>query len=121
MWEGNSETQASTTKKTIQSRLFGEKKGGFSLSETSSEAEQKLTQARWCIYCRHVVSKQTFADEYFREMLCAQNKNATAINKDELIHWVEAEFDLFCGFLCEALSCAGVELLGNRNRHAQGQ
>ena len=76
------------------------------MSGTSSEAEQKLTQARWYIYCWHVVSKLTSTDQHFRQMLYAQNKDAKIINIKELIYWVEAEFDLFCEFLREAFSCA---------------
>jgi hypothetical protein len=65
--------------KAIQSSLLGKRnQGGFSsVSGTSSEAEQELTQARWYmashIYCWHVVSKLTSTDQYFRQMLYAQN------------------------------------------------
>ena len=88
--------KAKQAQRAVQKSLVDGGKGGFSFSTCASEEEQKYKQAQWYIYGRHLVSKDTFNDEYFRDMLFAQNKAAKIVAETDLIHFVNAEYDLFC-------------------------
>ena len=70
--------------KAIQSNLTGGAKGSFTFAVSASIEEQKYAQARWYIYGKHVVSKDTFTDEAFVAMVKAQNCNAKIITENEL-------------------------------------
>ena len=55
-------------------------------SQCEIEEFQLKKQALWYIYGTHVVSKATFTDEYFRDMIHSQNSRREITSSNPTFH-----------------------------------
>ena len=79
----------------------------------SSETEDLTSAARYYVYGRQRISKQSFEDPYFREALCGSRKERRFLTKRMLEEYVSAEFSIFILFLKFILNKKAMQSMGN--------
>ena len=82
----------------------------FSLSPNT---EDLTFAARFYVYGRQRISKQTFTDEYFKDALRGSNKNRPLLTPKMLEKYVQAEFSIFVIFLKHFVNKKLIQTMGN--------
>ena len=89
------------------------------LSGPGSKAEQLAAQARWLMFGKLAATATAFENEYFRQMIRAQNPAAFFLNRRALLQHVEHEWSVLLLFMQHANKCAFIAAQGSP--YAQGQ